>query len=91
MGVFSVILASAIVAAAFALVAAGFAWPVYGLIRWSGGWRLLAAKVGTVSADLSRDPTSHNLLPFELGILVLPVPVYMLVLTVLRRARRAGA
>jgi hypothetical protein len=46
-----------------------FAGPVWGLWRWRGGWRLLAAVPAAVMAfvvlriviDTARDPTSHNL------------------------------
>jgi hypothetical protein len=77
-------------------LAACFLWPVWGLIRWRGKWRALAALplllVGwhtlTIITDLSADPTSHNLLPFEyleLAVIVLP---YMIVVWLFRRAAR---
>ncbi|MGH8182628.1 MAG: hypothetical protein ACREPH_03100 [Rhodanobacteraceae bacterium] len=60
-----------------AMVAIGIlslVWPAWGLWRWRGGWRLLAAVPAAVMAfvvlrifiDTARDPTSHNLWPFEI-------------------------
>lgn len=78
-----------------------FVWPVYGLIRWREKWRWLAgaplAIVGLktlgIMVDTARDPTSHNLLPFEYLILATIVAPYMLVVWLLRRAalRREAA
>ena len=52
----------------------GVAWPAWGLWRWRGGWRAAAAVPAIVMAfvilrivvDGARDPTSHNLWPFEI-------------------------
>jgi hypothetical protein len=52
----------------------GLAWPLWALWRWSGGWRLAAAVPGAFMAfvvlrilvGVARDPTSHNLWPFEI-------------------------
>ena len=57
-----------------ALLFAGFAWPAWGLLRWRGGWRYAAALPIAVMAfvvlrivvDTTRDPTAHNLWPFEI-------------------------
>lgn len=57
-----------------ALGLAGFAAPAWGLWRWRGGWRLAAAVPAAMMAfvvlrlivDVARDPTSHNLWPFEI-------------------------
>jgi hypothetical protein len=51
-----------------------FAGPAWGLWRWRGGWRIGAAIPAAVMAfvvlriviDTARDPTSHNLWPFEI-------------------------
>lgn len=59
---------------AFAVL--GFAGPAWGLWRWRGYWRLVAAIPGAWMAfvvarlfiDTARDPTSHNLWPFEIVI-----------------------
>lgn len=60
--------------AMFALGLIGFAGPVWGLWRWRGGWRMAALLPAAVMAfvvlrlfiDTARDPTSHNLWPFEI-------------------------
>lgn len=60
--------------AVIALGLIGFAWPAWGVWRWRGGWRLAAAVPGATMAfvvlriviDTTRDPTSHNLWPFEI-------------------------
>lgn len=52
----------------------GFAAPAWGLWRWGGGWRLAAVVPAALMAfvvlriafDTVRDPTSHNLWPFEI-------------------------
>lgn len=53
---------------------AGFAAPAWSLWRWRGGWRMAAVVPAAIMAfvvlriiiDTSRDPTSHNLWPFEI-------------------------
>ena len=55
------------------LLIGGFAAPAWALWRWRGGWRLAAAAPAALMAfvalrfvlDTARDPTSHNLWPFE--------------------------
>ncbi|HEY2395460.1 MAG TPA: hypothetical protein VGH81_05670 [Rudaea sp.] len=52
----------------------GFAAPALALWRWRGGWRVAAAVPAALMAfvvlrlfaDTARDPTSHNLWPFEI-------------------------
>lgn len=52
----------------------GVGWPAWGLWRWRGGWRIATAVPAAVMAfvilriffDGLRDPTSHNLWPFEI-------------------------
>lgn len=52
----------------------GFAAPAWGLWHWRGGWRiaavvptaLMAFVVLRLLVDTGRDPTSHNLWPFEI-------------------------
>jgi hypothetical protein len=83
-----------------ASLAACFAWPVWGVVRWRGIWRALAALPLAMillwclkdCADLNRDPTSHNLLPFEFIEAAVLVAPYMLVVWLLRRVslRRAA-
>jgi hypothetical protein len=59
------------------MLAAGlfaFAAPAWGLWRWRGGWRvaatmpaaLMAVVALRITVDGARDPTSHNLWPFEI-------------------------
>ena len=51
----------------------GFAAPAWGVWRWRGGWRIAAAVPAAIMAfvvlrivgGVARDPTSHNLWPFE--------------------------
>jgi hypothetical protein len=82
-----------------AAAAAGFVWPIWGTIRWTGRWRVAAmvplAAVGLWALkdafDLVRDPASHNLLPFEFGIAGLLAAPYMLVVAIWRRIRRRAA
>jgi hypothetical protein len=53
---------------------AGIVWPLVGWWKWRGGWRVAAAVPAAVMAlvvlrlliDTARDPTSHNLWPFEI-------------------------
>ena len=60
--------------AVVALGVVGFATPVWMLARWRGLWRAGAAAIVAVMAfvvlrivfDVVRDPTSHNLWPFEI-------------------------
>ena len=60
--------------AMLALLAAGLAWPAWGLWKWRGGWRLASAipiavmgfVVLRIVVGTARDPTSHNLWPFEI-------------------------
>ena len=71
-------------------------WPLIGLIRWQVKWRWLASaplvvtilKTVSLSADLARDSTSHNLLPFEYLIIGAIATPYMLVVWLLRRRSR---
>ena len=56
------------------LLITGFAAPVWALWKWRGGWRVAAAVPAALMAfvvlriifGVSRDPTSHNLWPFEI-------------------------
>lgn len=77
----------------------GFAGPAWGLWRWRGAWRVAAALpalgvtwvVLSLFIDTARDPTSHNLWPFEIvfaGVLSVGA---MLVLALLRRILHARA
>jgi hypothetical protein len=59
---------------ALALLVAGLAGPAWALWKWHGAWRIAAAVpvammafvVLRIVVDVARDPTSHNLWPFEL-------------------------
>lgn len=77
----------------------GIVAPVWAMRRWSGGWRVAAAVPGVILGfvvlrivfDTARDPTSHNLWPFEIlqfGLLSL---VLMGVLLAARKLSGAAA
>jgi hypothetical protein len=84
---------SGFMAAALALLIAGIAVPLWSVWKWRGAWRIAAAVpacavlfvVLRIVVDTARDPTSHNLWPFELlqvGI------VALLIVGVLKLARK---
>jgi hypothetical protein len=60
--------------AALGLLVGGLALPAWALWKWRGGWRIAAAAPVAIMAfvvlrivvGIARDPTSHNLWPFEL-------------------------
>ena len=72
---------------------AGFAAPVWALWKWQGGWRVAAAVPAVLMVfvvlriiwGVSRDPTSHNLWPFEILIYGAVSLVIMGVLVIARR------
>lgn len=72
----------------------GVAAPVWAIWRWSGAWRLAAALPVAMIAfvalrivfDTSRDPTSHNLWPFEIVMSGALSVVAMFTLWVARKA-----
>ena len=72
---------------------AGFAVPAWALWKWQGGWRVAAAVpvvlMGFVVLRIvwgtSRDPTSHNLWPFEILIFGAVSLAIMVTLVVARR------
>jgi hypothetical protein len=79
--------------AILACISTCLVWPLWGVAHWRGKWRWLAAaplvvfgiKTLGVAVDMSRDTTSHNLLPFEyLSIGAIAAP-YMLVIWLLRK------
>ncbi|HVP34812.1 MAG TPA: hypothetical protein VMT09_14285 [Steroidobacteraceae bacterium] len=82
-----------------AALVAGFLWPLWALLRWRGRWRALAAIpflfvvlwAAKDIVEISADPTSHNLLPFELIEAAVPVAIFMSILWVLRRRSLAAA
>lgn len=67
------------------------------LRRWAGGWRLAAALpvlgwtlwAANFAYDVGRDPTSHNLFPFEVLIGAGAAAGYLACLALLRRIARA--
>jgi hypothetical protein len=71
----------------------GFLAPAWGLLRWRGPWRVAAAApavlmafvVLRIVADGLRDPTSHNLWPFEVLTAGIASVIAIGVLAVLRR------
>lgn len=79
--------------ALLAFVLASIAIPLWNAARWRGLWRLFAVLPAVVVilvivriiVDTSRDPTSHNLWPFEI---VMFGAIALGVVGVLRLARR---
>lgn len=72
---------------------AGLFWSCWGALRWRGGWRVAAAVPSTALAvyaavvlvpDGIADPSSHNLLPFEVGVFTWPSLPYMVLVATLR-------
>jgi hypothetical protein len=69
-----VVLFAAFMIAMLGIGLLGVAAPAWGMWRWSSGWRVAAAAPALLMAfvalriavDTARDPTSHNLWPFEI-------------------------
>ena len=76
----------------------GVAAPIWALRRWHGGWRMAAAVPTAIMGfvvlrfivDVSSDPTSHNLWPFELMMTSLLNLGVMAVLLIARRVMGVG-
>ncbi|WP_028381112.1 hypothetical protein [Legionella cherrii] len=77
----------------------GIITPLLGIWKWKGGWRIAAFVPAALMAfvvlrlliDVSADPTSHNLWPFEiLQTAALSVAI-MVALTIIRKITRAGS
>jgi hypothetical protein len=76
-----------------ALVVAAIGVPLWSAWKWRGGWRAAAAVPAGVMAfvvlriliDTSRDPTSHNLWPFEIVICGVFAMAWIGALTLARR------
>jgi hypothetical protein len=85
--------------AVLALAVGGFAAPAWGLWKWRAPWRVAAAfpallmafVVGRIVVDTSRDPTSHNLWPFEILIYGAASVAIMAVLALIRRLRKPAS
>jgi hypothetical protein len=96
---FTSLLVSLLMIGVLVLGVCGFVLPVRALLRWRGGWRMAAAVpaalMGLVVLRLivgvSRDPTSHNLWPFEILMVSLLSTVIMVLLTLARRASGPAA
>ncbi len=81
-----------------ALLVGSLALPAWGLWRWRGGWRAAAAVPFAVMAfvvlrivvDTARDPTSHNLWPFEILMWGGACVAFMLALKFTRRVLRVA-
>jgi hypothetical protein len=82
-----------------ALVLACIGAPVWALWKWRGWWRLaavvpfaiMAFVVGRIVIDTARDPTSHNLWPFEILYSGAAGLALIVVLALARRFTGAGA
>lgn len=80
---------------ALAAALGGLVLPIWGLLRWRGGTRWLAAIPATVLVlvllniviGVSLDPSSHNLWPLEFGLWSAGASVYMLLIMLVRRMR----
>jgi hypothetical protein len=81
------------------LVLACVGAPIWVLWKWRGWWRLagvapfavMAFVIGRIAVDTARDPTSHNLWPFEILYSGAAGLALIAVLAVVRRFTRAGA
>jgi hypothetical protein len=70
----SMLFMSFFMAGVLGLLLVGAGAPLWGLWKWRGGWRIAAAVpalmmafvIGRFVVDTARDPTSHNLWPFEI-------------------------
>jgi len=70
----SVLFGSAFMLAVIALLLGGVGLPVWAVWKWRGAWRAAAAVplagmafvIARILVDTARDPTSHNLWPFEI-------------------------
>jgi hypothetical protein len=82
-----------------AFVVAGVAVPLWHVWKWNGGWRGVAAlpalvvvlDVLLIIVDTWRDPTSHNLWPFEIVMVGSGSVCAIGALTVVRRILRVDA
>jgi len=82
--------------AVLALLVVGAGAPLWGVWKWRGGWRIGAAVpalvmafvIGRIVVDTARDPTSHNLWPFEILMWGGASAVVMGVLALIRRLAR---
>jgi hypothetical protein len=75
---------------------AGGLWSIVAALTWRRAWRLLAAVplaafllwvAVYLVPDWAKDPTSHNLWPFEAGFWFWPSLPYMAVVTFVRSRR----
>jgi hypothetical protein len=79
-----------------ALGLAGIGVPLWSVWKWRGGWRIAAAVpaaavvfvVLRIVIDTARDPTSHNLWPFEILMAGTGALLCIGVLALVRRLRR---
>ncbi|MGH8662239.1 MAG: hypothetical protein ACREUB_10835 [Burkholderiales bacterium] len=79
------------------LLLVGAGAPLWGVWKWRGGWRIAAAVpalvmafvIGRIVIDTARDPTSHNLWPFEILMWGGASAVAMGVLALVKRLRRS--
>jgi hypothetical protein len=84
--------------AMLALLVGSLAWPAWGLWRWRGGWRaasvvpiaVMVFVVLRIVVDTARDPTSHNLWPFEILMWGGACVAFMVALKFARRVLRVG-
>ena len=80
-------------------VLAGISVPLWNAWKWQGGWKIAAAIPAAVVAfdvlliviDTQRDPTSHNLWPFEILVCTAAAFACLAALKVARRVLRVQA
>ncbi len=93
-----VVLFAGFMLAVYAVGFLSFALPAWALWKWRGGWRIAAVAPAALMAfvalrivvDTSRDPTSHNLWPFEILMSGAVAVLAMAVLMVARRIAGVG-
>ena len=92
------VLFSGFMLAVLVLLVGSLAWPAWALWRWRGGWRTAAAVPIAVMSlvvlriffDTARDPTSHNLWPFEILMWGGACVAFMAALKLARRSSRGA-
>lgn len=95
---FAKIFTAAMTIIAAALFLGAIILPIIALKRWRGPWRfaaglpllVLLALAAIISISIMRDPTAHNLWPFELVVWGVASLIYLGALALLRRIFGAG-
>ena len=88
MSILAVILTPAIGALLFSMPILSFVLPIMAMRRWRGAWRVAAAlamapiciDIWRIVTGVARDPTSHNLFPFEMILWSVPGLAFLFLL-----------